>query len=247
MESFPCRVEFSKVLFLIMRWFFLTCTFFYLFACSNQTTSHLTPKEIISDSLVATMDQEEPFDLRVKKYEDPIRQSWQDPEFIMKQLGPLENKVVADIGAGTGYFSFKIAASASKVIAIDIDKQFLDYIEDRKQELANRNVANRIVTRLALPNNPGLIKGEADVILMVNTITYIQKPELYLNTLRNELKKDSKLVIVDYKTNPMPVGPPSEMKLNALELIQDLKQSGFTISKVDTVSLQYQYVIIAKS
>lgn len=53
---------------------------------------------------------------------------WQKPDLVLNTLGNLENKVVADIGAGTGYFSFRLAMRAKKVIAIDIDKDVLDTI-----------------------------------------------------------------------------------------------------------------------
>ncbi len=66
------------------------------------------------------------FDTLVKHFENPARAEWQKPEWVIEQLGDLTGKTVADIGAGTGYFAFRIARKAKKVIAIDIDERFLN-------------------------------------------------------------------------------------------------------------------------
>jgi len=228
------KMRFSFCLLLMLSW-----------SCSEKSSTISKSENLITDSLITSV-QEEPFDLKVKKYEDPIRQSWRDPEFIMHQLGPLAGKVVADLGAGTGYFTFKMASSAKKVIAIDIEQQFLDYIEERKLELVNRNIANKIITRLTKANNPGLAPDEADVVLIVNTISYIKHLTSYLTRLRTGLHKDAKVIIVDYKIGEMPVGPPQEKRVEVANLIKSLKSSSFSITKIDTVSLQYQYVIVSK-
>ena len=78
------------------------------------------------------------FDQLAARFEDPARAEWQKPEKTIASLGPLDGKTVADIGAGTGYFSFPISKQAAKVIAIDIDKRFLDYIDAEKTDAENR-------------------------------------------------------------------------------------------------------------
>src|SRR5262250_2336948 len=58
------------------------------------------------------------FEDLVARFEDPARKEWQKPDEVIAGLGPLSGKTVADIGAGTGYFSFPTAARGAKVIAI---------------------------------------------------------------------------------------------------------------------------------
>ncbi|RMF57468.1 MAG: class I SAM-dependent methyltransferase, partial [Calditrichaeota bacterium] len=89
------------------------------------------------------------FDTLVKHFEDPGREEWQKPDWVIEQLGDLQDKVVADIGAGTGYFSFRIAKKAQKVIAIDIDERFLNYIEEK-----NKTLQLPVETRLVEPDDP---------------------------------------------------------------------------------------------
>ena len=78
------------------------------------------------------------FDQLAARFEDPARAEWQKPEKVIASLGPLEGKTVVDIGAGTGYFSFPISKQAAKVIAIDIDQRFLDYIAQKTTD-ANKS------------------------------------------------------------------------------------------------------------
>jgi ubiquinone/menaquinone biosynthesis C-methylase UbiE len=187
----------------------------------------------------------ESFDLKVRKYEDPSRQIWQDPKFVIDALGDLSNLVIADIGSGTGYFTFQMAVPAKKVIAIDIEQRFLNYIEDRKSEMYDRQMVNKIETRLTTPTRPSLKSNEVDVVLMVNTIAYIKNRKQYLDILRKGINSGGRLVIVDYKMGKMPVGPADVTKVSENEVKGILEESGYIIDKVDSHSLQYQYLIKA--
>jgi ubiquinone/menaquinone biosynthesis C-methylase UbiE len=214
-----------------------------LAACSTNKKSEQEQTITTPDTTKAK--PRESFDLRVRKYEDPQRQAWQDPKLVIEALGDLNGKVIADIGAGTGYFTFQMAVPAKKVIAIDIEQRFLNYIEDRKSEMYDRNLAQKIETRLTTPGNPSLAINEVDVVLMVNTIAYIQNRQKYLIVLKRGMNTDGQLIIVDYKPGKMPVGPDEASKVGANEIKQALKIAGFTIDKVDSQSLQYQYLIKA--
>ncbi|MGH8093343.1 MAG: class I SAM-dependent methyltransferase, partial [Chthoniobacterales bacterium] len=127
------------------------------------------------------------------RFEDPARAAWQRPEKVIANLGPLAGKTVADIGAGTGYFSFPIAKQAAKVIAIDIDQRFLDYIEQKKQ---TQKIGANIETRLTKPDSPGLKRGEADLVLIVDTYHHIEGRVEYFKKLKKCLRKDRVLAII---------------------------------------------------
>ena len=215
---------------------------FLTIGCSNN--SNKKEQEVpIAQSNDPVGTYEEPFDLKVKKYEDPTRQSWQDPSLVLTSLGDLSNLVVADIGSGTGYFTFQLASAANKVIAIDIEQRFLDYIEDRKAELSNRSLANKIETRLTSPDNPSIAAGEVDKVLMVNTFSYIENRDDYLQKIRNGMKPGGMVVIVDYKTGDMPIGPGNDQKVSMDLVVQELGHAKFRVIRTDSVSLQYQYII----
>lgn len=184
------------------------------------------------------------FDDLVQRYEDPDRNVWQNPNLVLNKLGDLSNKVVADLGAGTGYFSFRIAQNAQKVIAIDVDERFLEYIEDRKTEFPE-GMADNIVTRLTQEDQPNLAPNEVDVVLVVNTYHFINNREAYFQQVNEGLKPNGILVIVDFKNGRMPVGPPEDIKVTPETVFQELRAAGFQEFQIDEKSLQYQYIIIA--
>ena len=186
---------------------------------------------------------QERFDQLVAHFEDPARAQWQKPDLVIASLGPLEGKTVADIGAGTGYFAFPIATKAANVIAIDIDKRFLDYIEQKKQ---TQKIGANIETRLTTPQSPGLKRSEADVVLIVDTYHHIENRVEYLKKLKNDLRKGGVLVIIDFKKQPPPPGPPVELRLSQEQVESELKSADFTVVSADRDLLPYQYIIKAR-
>lgn len=172
---------------------------------------------------------------------------WQKPNVIIEKLQPLDGKVVADIGAGPyGYFAFRIVhqAAVEKVIAIDIDPEAAKFMEETKQ-LLSENIANRIETRLVGDNDPQLKEGEADVILIVNTIAYFNDRLDYFKRLHKGLAKGGKMVIVDFKKRNTPVGPPATERVSLGQVERELQTTGYQRISVDDRSLEYQYIITA--
>ena len=178
----------------------------------------------------------------VARFEDPARAQWQKPGEVIGSLGSLDGKTVADIGAGTGYFAFPLAKKAAKVIAIDIDQRFLDYIEQRKHAEKTSNIE----TRLTAPDAPGLKPGQADVVLIVDTFHHIENRIEYLKKLKGVLGKAGLLVIIDFKKQKPPPGPPIELRLAPEQVESELKSAGFALVSTDPDLLPYQYIIKAK-
>jgi ubiquinone/menaquinone biosynthesis C-methylase UbiE len=183
------------------------------------------------------------FDQLAARFEDPSRAEWQKPEKVIATLGPLEGKTVADIGAGTGYFAFPIAKKAAKVIAIVIDKRFLDYIDHKKQ---TQKTGANIETRLTVPDSAGLEPREADLIVIVDTYHHIENRVEYLKKLKNAFRKGGVLVIIDFKKETTPTGPPVELRLTEAQVQSELKAAGFTVVSADKDMLPYQYLIKAR-
>ncbi len=174
---------------------------------------------------------------------DPNRGVWQNPDLVIRKLGDLAGKTIADVGSGTGYFTFPIARLAQKVVAIDIEQRYLDYIEDRKLELPIQQ-ADRIETRLTEESEPNLHTEEVDAVLMVNVFYYLNNRVDYMQIVRDALRKDGLLVLVDFKTGDLPFGPVNN-KIPADEVVRVLSSAGFQRITVDQESLKYQYIITA--
>ncbi len=186
---------------------------------------------------------EHDFDKLVARFEEPSRAEWQKPEEIIAMLGSLDGKTVADIGTGTGYFAFPIARKAAKVIAIDIDQRFLDYIEHKKE---TQKTGANIEGRLTVPDSAGLKPLEADIVLIVDTFHHIDNRVDYLKKLKDTLRKGGVLVIIDFKKEETPLGPPVEMRLAEDQVRAELKAAGYHVVSTDKETLPYQYLIKAQ-
>ncbi len=234
------------------RLIFLSSIIITLISCKSTARKEIALQD--SDSLTSTNEIKDStdtgvkfddFDSMVKQYEDPERKNWQSPELVIRKMGNLAGKTVADIGVGTGYFAFRIIQRGAHVIGIDIDKRFLDYIEDRKAELPPE-VASRLETRLTAPEDPELKNNEVDWVLIVNTYHFLEHRVDYLKKLYSALKPGGKIMIVDFKKGYTPVGPAESEKVLPQVAGNELKSSAFQVIDVDESTLQYQYIIIAR-
>lgn len=223
---------------------------FFIISCQpNRSERKSTQRtDTIADASQEQTDLEESdFLEQVQAYESPERSNWQNPELVLNNIRPVKDMVVADIGAGTGYFTFPLLEdSAKKVIAIDIDQRFLDFIEERKLDYPDTLAVN-LETRLTSTDIPSLQDDEADKVLLVNVYAYLQDRTAYMKKVKSGMRQSGMLLVVDYKRGKFPVGPPDEIKVDANSAVQELERAGFSIEKVDKNSLQYQYMIIAKN
>jgi ubiquinone/menaquinone biosynthesis C-methylase UbiE len=207
------------------------------------TSVHAKPRAAPPESAANRFMHQADFETLVAHFEDASRAEWQKPGAVIENLGPLTGKTVADIGAGTGYFAFPIAKQAAKVIAIDIDKRFLDYIEHKKQ---TQKIGANIETRLTTPDASGLQLREADIILIVDTYHHIEDRTEYLKRLKKCLREGGLLVIIEFKKEKTPPGPPVELRLAEAQVASELKSAGLTIISTDRDLLPYQYVMKAQ-
>jgi SAM-dependent methyltransferase len=180
----------------------------------------------------------------VADYENKHRAVWQKPEIVVNQFGDLKGKTVADIGASTGYFTFRFLPKAEKVIGIEIDQQFINFMDSIKSKLP-LVYRERFETRLAEPDDPKLKDGEVDAVVAVNVYGYIENRVDYLKKVAKGMRPDSRLLIVDFKKKNIPVGPEMAFKVSTRQVEEELLAAGFSIEKIDNKSLEYQYIILA--
>jgi SAM-dependent methyltransferase len=216
-------------------------------SCTGEKNRTVNEKPVQSPVMIHedSVDDKD-FEEQIKEYEAKDRDEWQHPEVILNSLGNLKGKKIADIGAGTGYFSFKLALKADSVFAIDIDPRFIDYIEERKESFRD-GIGENVVTILASPDDPKLAPRKVDLVLMVNTYSYLEDRVNYLKKIKDVINKQSEIAIVDFKEKNSPVGPPNNLKISAKTAVQELEEAGFAGFKVDTLSLPYQYIIKARN
>lgn len=177
-------------------------------------------------------------------YQAQSRVIWQKPDLVLNLLGDLKGKTVADIGAGTGFFAFRVANEGAKVIAIDIDPRAIEWINSEKVKYPVE-VRTLLETRLATPDDPNLQPQEADLVLMVNTYIYISDRIAYFNNLRKGLGTDAEVIIIDFKDTDTPIGPAPQERIGMSQVQKELAKAGYRVSLADSTSLEYQYIIKA--
>lgn len=213
-----------------------------LTACGGgaDTPAQDAPAEPQEEVDTEAMMEQEKFQNMIKSFEEPDRERWQQPDVVVGSLGDLTGKTVADIGAGSGYFTYKLAKTAAKVLAIDVDQRFIDHLNQRSE----KDGATNVETRLTTPESPGLEPGEADVVLCVNTFHLIEDPIAWLDQVRDGMAENSLLVIVDYnKFGYIPQGPDSDAKLEPEEVEAYMQEAGFDRVKADKETLKHQYIV----
>jgi 2-polyprenyl-3-methyl-5-hydroxy-6-metoxy-1,4-benzoquinol methylase len=217
--------------------FYVTIFCLFLISCNNQE-KHNYHHDHSHDNESNVHMNETSFEDLVKMFEDSARAEWQKPDDIVDLLGDLKGKTVIDIGAGTGYFTFRMAKKGAKVIAADVDERFIEYIK-------NKGVEN-VKTRLVPYDNSNLKPNEVDVVIIVDTYHHIENRTDYFKTVLKGLKKEGRLMVVDFKKEETPHGPPVNHRISADEVVKELKKSGFTSFEIEEDFLPYQYVIIAQ-
>jgi len=167
-----------------------------------------------------------------KILEDPGRDAWQKPDEVIRALELKPTDVVADIGAGSGYFTRRFAPHVAKVYAVDIDERLL--------KIAAKNAPPNVVTTVASTDDPKLPAASVDLVFFCDVLHHIDNRPAYYAKLRRALKPGGRIVNVDFYKKPLPIGPPLEMKLSEALVVDEFKSAGFRLAKTFDF-MPYQY------
>jgi ubiquinone/menaquinone biosynthesis C-methylase UbiE len=166
--------------------------------------------------------------------EDPSRDAWQKPHEVIQALRLRSDEAIADLGAGSGYFTRRFARHAGKVFAVDIDDQLLAMV--RNEKIAN------VETVLAAADDPKLAAASVDTIFICDVLHHIENRPAYYAKLTRALKPGGRIVVVDFYQKELPVGPPPTMKLSEDQVKQELAAAGYRLTASETM-LPYQYFL----
>ncbi len=166
--------------------------------------------------------------------EDPSRDAWQKPEQVVAALRLTGREVVADIGAGTGYFSRRLAQAAARVLAVDIDPELLRRIDEHPHP--------HLETVLTTADNPGLQPASVDLIFLCNVWHHIENRAEYVQKLAAALTPGGRIVVIEFHEGPLPVGPPPSMKLSRDRILAEFAAAAFKPVAEHTF-LPYQYFL----
>lgn len=178
----------------------------------------------------------------IERFESPERDAYQQPQKVLDYLGDLEGKTIVDIGAGSGYFSVKLAAEGARVIAADVSDEFQEALKKRIEENDLENIELRKIPY----DSPELAPGEVDMVLIVNTYHHIENRSDYFSKVLKGTKENGELVLIDFFKAELPVGPPVGHKISIDRVVTELKEAGYTQFDVNVDLLDYQYIITAR-
>ena len=170
------------------------------------------------------------------------REQEEQPEAMLDALKINRGATVADVGAGVGYTSLKLArrvGPAGTVYATDIQPEMLALL---RQRLARERVSN-VEPVLGQADDPKLPLSAIDLILMVDVYHEFSEPQKMLRRMREALKPDGRLVLLEYrKEDPsIPIRP--EHKMTVAEAKMEVEAEGFRLTKVDEM-LPRQHILI---
>ena len=174
--------------------------------------------------------------------DDPARDAYQKPHEVITALDLKEGEAVADIGAGSGYFTFRLAhhvGDAGRVYAVDVSPEIIVHLNRRIRDLQVKNV----VSILSAPDDPLLADASIDRFFICDTWHHISDHAHYLALMKKMLKPGGQVVMIDFKKAETPVGPPMEMRIDRGDLLKEMEANGFKLTAEHT-SLPHQYFLV---
>jgi ubiquinone/menaquinone biosynthesis C-methylase UbiE len=160
-----------------------------------------------------------------KSFDDPARDSWQMPTRVIDALKLAPNASVADIGAGTGYFSVRLAKAVPRgtVYAVDVEPSMLEHIRKR----ATGDHLSNLVTVQASGTSANLPKP-VDLVIVVDTYHHLPTRTTYFLELAKSVAPGGRVAIIDFRKDS-PEGPPPEFRFEADLIISEMKQAGYRL------------------
>jgi ubiquinone/menaquinone biosynthesis C-methylase UbiE len=198
-------------------------------------------RRLYQDDDLALINKEERFRAAVRKawskqyitmLERESRDAMQKPDEIMAALAFRPGERVADVGAGSGYFTVRIARAIGpqgRVLATDIRQEMLDYIADR---IEVEQLDNVDLLRVE-PDDPRLPPGGVDTIFMADVFHYIADRVAYARKLREALAPGGRLVVIDFRYDPdaeREFAPPPAQQVRRQDLDRDLAEAGLAVA-----------------
>ena len=174
--------------------------------------------------------------------ERPEREDEEQPSKAIRALGIKPGEVVADVGAGSGYYTVRLAKQVGpigRVFATDIQPEMLSLLKKR----LSRERLDNVELVLATEVNPRLPEGQIDLILMVDVYHELARPQQVLRKLRAALKPDGRLVLIEFRKESSWVPIREEHKMSVKEARMELEAEGYRFDRVIDV-LPWQHILV---
>ena len=174
----------------------------------------------------------------------PDRDLWQRPDQIMDAMAIADASVVADIGAGSGWFTIRLARRVGpqgRVYAEDVQKEMINAISRR---VSREGLAN-VKAVLGSTNDPMLPSGSLDAVLLVDAYHEIELGNrvAVLSSLARSLKPQGRIGVIDFRLEGTGPGPEADERVSPDVVVKDAERAGLRLLRQETF-LPYQYFLI---
>ena len=178
-----------------------------------------------------------------KMFDDPARDVWQMPDKVIAALHLKPGQSVADIGAGTGYFTVRLARAepGAKVYGVDIEPSMVGYTRDRAAKEGLKNVA-----AVQASADSANLPEPVDVVLVVDTYHHIGEREKYFRKLAKSLKAGGRVAIIDFKVDA-PDGPPKEFRFSPEQVKAEMAKAGYKLAEQLDFLPRQQFLIFQRA
>ncbi len=170
---------------------------------------------------------------------------WQDTNEIMERLHIKAGEIVADIGAGSGYFTIPLArrvGGKGMVFAEEIQIEMVNYISKKTDELGMKNI--RVI--FGKKDDPSLLDNFFNLVFLANTYHELEAPFSMLKNISKDLKYNGRLAIIDWNpAKKAPFGPPIEENVPEYTVIKEVESVGFELIEKHNF-MPYHYFLVFK-
>ncbi|MGV9012951.1 MAG: class I SAM-dependent methyltransferase [Flavobacteriales bacterium] len=175
---------------------------------------------------------------------DDARDDWRKGDSLIATMGSLEGKVVADLFAGDGYYTWKLLSAGARVLAIDDDPAAIASLNARK--VADGIGDDRLIVRATTPGIVGLLPNEADLALITREVSTLGDRPAWFAQLFSGVKPPTTIYIVNFLPGSAQVGPPLNQRMDYETVRNELNAYGFTDVGILYKRLPYRYILFAR-
>lgn len=174
-----------------------------------------------------------------ESFDDPARDAWQKPHQVIQALKLKPDAVVADVGAGTGYFSARLSRmlAKGKVYAVDVEPDMVRYLGERAEREGLKNVfpvrASQTETNLPEP---------VDLALLVDVYHHLGDRPRYFERLKDSLKAGGRVAIIDFRADAKE-GPPRAARIAPARVKREMAAAGYALGE-EFSFLPNQYFLV---
>jgi ubiquinone/menaquinone biosynthesis C-methylase UbiE len=169
------------------------------------------------------------------------RAIWQKPDAIIQELHLSGTEKIADVGAGSGYFTFRFARALPQgmVCAIDIEPEMLRHIHHK----AMTEGVNNVEVIKSTPDDPK-VPADVDLVFVCDVIHHVKNQKMWLQQLSRQMKRGAHVVVIEFKEGDLPEGPPASVKIPKKKLIALITENNFKLETEKSDFLPYQEFLI---